>query len=139
VPAEAPLPGQPIARGRRARASEIDRRVEAGRWRVQGYYGPIRLYATEHGGNGPKALSDLDQQKFGPMLQNLDRSPSPEDTGPTSGGPYYFLVPDVVLFTTSGRTTVPAPATPLVVELRPYVGDGKHWVLLSNGQADRRP
>ena len=134
VPAGVPV----AAGGRRVQISEIDKQVEAGRWRVQAFFGALRDYAATHGGVGPNTFRDVDAKKFSYLLQGLDRSPWPDDAGKSVQGPFYFLIPGVPISTAPGGRA-PAPATPLVLELRPYVDDGKHWVLFADGRAERLP
>ena len=126
------------AAGRRVQTSAIEKRIESSRWRVQGFFPACRDYAASHGGVGPSALSDLDQKKFAYLLQMIGRSPWPEDADKTVAGPFYFLVPAVPIPRAAPRPPA-GPKTPLVLELRPYVDDGKHWVLFSDGSVERLP
>ena len=50
--------------------------------------------------------------------------------------PKYFLIPNSQLIQKSdeGQT-----AAPLVLELYPFIDDGKHWVLLNDGSTERLP
>lgn len=129
------------AGGRRVQAVEIERRVESGRGRLQALFLACRDYATAHEGKGPAAFSDLDSKKYGSLVQGLERSPWPEDSGRDTKGPFYFMVPGVPIpiSASAGRRAARGPATPLILELRPYVDDGKHWVLLSDGRTERLP
>ncbi len=141
--------GQPLdptaVAGGRVGSAQRARRVESSRWRLQSLYSPVQEYAAARGGRGPASLADLDTAKWGPLLQNLERSPWPEDASGPGGspgpdksarGPFFFLVPNVPI-PEAGRRPA-AAGTPLALELRPYVDDGKHWVLLSNGTTERR-
>ena len=125
--------------GRRVQVSETDKRIESGRWQIQRLFFPCRDYAVSHGGTGPSSFGDVDQKKFGNLASNLARSPWPEDASKTVTGPFYFLVPGVPISTsTPPRPPAAGPKTPLVLELRPYVDDGKHWVLFADGSTERR-
>jgi len=126
-----------MAPGRRLRAVELERRMASSRWRIQALFTACRDYAAAHEGQGPRAFSDLDAAKYRPLLQGVDRSPWPEDSPAEVKGPFYFLVPGVPI-PSAGRHASPGPAAPLVLELRPYVDDGKHWVLFSDGRTERR-
>jgi hypothetical protein len=123
------------ARARRVHEMEIQRRTAAGQWQLQSLFVPCREYATAHGGKGPRSFSDLDPEKYGGLVRSLASSPWPEDAGKAITDPFYFLVPGVPIQGTANQST---PGTPLVLELRPYVDDGKHWVLFSDGHAERR-
>src|SRR5882672_8880012 len=123
--------------GVRMHAVETEQRLAMGRMRLQGLYYASREYARTHNGNGPSAISDLDQAKFGSFLRDIERSPWPEDNGRDVKGPFVFLIPNVPL--PDERGTPRGPATLLALELRPFVDDGKHWVLFSDGRTERRP
>jgi len=49
-----------------------------------------------------------------------------------SKDPHYFLIPNVKLLTPKDKKR-----EPLVLELHPYINDGKHWVLFSNRKSER--
>src|SRR5882672_5137561 len=134
VPRAAP---EGVVSGVRMHAIETEKRIATGRVRLQGLYYAAREYARTHNGNGPSTISDLDQAKFGAFLREIDRSPWPEDNGRDVKGPFVFLIPNVPL--PDERGTPRGPATPLALELRPFVDDGKHWVLFSDGRTERRP
>jgi hypothetical protein len=122
--------------GRRARAARNENRVEEGRWRVQALYGPLLDYARSHAGVGPRTFAELDPKRFNGELALTRRAPWDDDRA-TPARPYMFLVPGVRMPAAArGRGAAPAPA-PLVVELRPYVDDGRHWVLFTDGTVRR--
>ena len=134
--------------GRRMLAAQTEKNIQSGSMNLWAYYSVIGNYARAHGGRGPAAFTDLNRKQARYLLDSLNRSPFPEDAGRTDLGPMYFLVPSTPIFVT-GRLEVPtartagpqpafAPRVPLILELRPYVDDGKHWVLFSNGTAERR-
>jgi len=125
--------------GRRMHAVKTERRIQSGRDHLAGLYAAIRDYAAAHGGTGPSAFGELDARKWGPLVQSQERSPWPEDAGKPVSGPFYFIVPGVAIPPETRRPIPVAPGMPLVLELRPYVDDGKHWVLLSDGRSERRP
>lgn len=137
--------------GRRVLTSHIQKNIESGRWRIQSFFAACNEYAVAHGGIGPNTFSDLDQKKWAYLFQTLTQSPWPEDMGQATMSPSFFLVPGVPIQTVPifipgapmPPPTVPpaprVPRVPLVYELRPYVDDGKHWVLFSDGTAERVP
>lgn len=128
-----------IAGGGRVQRGNTERRVESARWPLQGLFAACRDYAATHEGKGPSAFSDLDPQKYRAVVESLGRSPWPEDAGREVKGPFYFLVPDVPIPLGAGPRATTGSESPLVFELRPYVDDGKHWVLFSDGRTERRP
>ena len=122
--------------GRRTLTAHLREMTESGQWRLQPLFGPLAQYAKTHGGVGPKSLTELDRKQYGTMIDALTRSPWPEDELKPATGPYVFLAPATPLvLDASARPST--PAVPLVVELRPYVDDGRHWVLFSNGVTQR--
>jgi hypothetical protein len=146
-------PDSPSA-GRRVMAAQIQKNIESVHWRVQGLSWACRQYAVAHGGKGPSAFTDLDAKEAGYQLETLDKSPWPEDAGKPMSGPFYFLVPATPIqlpltlrFPGQQAPQVPpgTPASPpkrvervpLILELRPYVDDGKHWVAFSDGSTER--
>ena len=139
VPRVAPGDGEETVPGRRMHAVKTERRIRSASDRLVALYAGIRDYATGHGGTGPSAFGELDARKWGPFIQSLERSPWPEDAGKPVRGPFYFIVPGVAIPPATGRPIPSGQGTPLVLELRPYVDDGKHWVLLSDGRTERRP
>jgi hypothetical protein len=136
VPQAAP---EGVIAGRRVGAVETERSVDAGRGPLFALFQACRDYAVTHEGRGPDAFGDLDAKKYAYVLRLLENSPWPQDRGRSVKGPFYFLVPGVPIpLATAGRAPT-GPGTPLALELRPFVDDGKHWVLLSDGRIERRP
>ena len=136
VPQVAP---EGAAGGRRVQAVQRERSLEAGRRPMHPLFVACREYAAVHEGRGPDALSDLDSKKYASILRLLENSPWPEDSGGKVKGPFYFVVPGVAIQVAAGGRAPTGPAAPLALELRPYVDDGKHWVLFSDGRTERRP
>jgi len=142
-------PDSPSA-GRRVMAAQIQKNIESGRYRVGMFFWPCREYAAEHGGMGPRAFSDLDGKKFPWLLQELARSPWPEDAGKALAGPVVFLMPAAPFPVPMGPPGAqgdrggppvaqpkPVPRVPVILELRPYIDDGKHWVAFSDNSTER--
>jgi hypothetical protein len=122
VPEAAPE-GAPVA-GRRMRLVETEKSIAAGRNPLFPLFFACREYAASHQGRGPDALSDLDARRYAALRKTLE---------------HYFLVPGVAI-APQGRPPVSVgPATVLAVELRPFVDDGKHWVVFNDGRVERRP
>ena len=142
--------------GRRTLVTQIEKNNRSGSSRVWQLMSACLDYAPTHGGNGPASLSDLDPERHGFLVKELARSPWPEDADKPLEGPLYFLVPNTPVHATafrdspsgSGRqpqpggraavgTARPVPVVPMILELRPYIDDGKHWVGYSNGTVRR--
>ena len=122
--------------GRRAALSQVRNSVAAAPPAIVALYGPIQDYARTHAGVGPNALTDLDRNKFGYALESTTRSPWPDDADARVAGPFYFLVPGTRIPPALGPQAH-ATRTPLVIELRPYLDDGKYWVLFSDSSIER--
>ena len=109
-------------------------------------------YAREHRGIGPARIEDIediediknleDKQRLeeNDMIEYLDIT----SLNKTIYAGIWFLVPNVRIYTEwdekprrFARPSFASPSTPLLFELKPYLNDGKHWVLKSNGQAER--
>ena len=124
---------------RRVSAAQIQRSIDSGRWRVQQFYAPVVDYARTHGAVGPTAIMDLDPSKWMYVMQAFEESPWPAELGGRPPGPPYLLVPATPIPPSAASRPPQKGSTPLVLELRPYINDGKHWVLFANGAVDRVP
>ena len=123
--------------GRRMLAVENDRQVRLGRNAVSPLYWPCRDYAKQHGNVGPSVISDLDAKKYPYVMNSIQRSPYETGVKGTNG-PSVFLIPGVKFDSTPERE-IPDSETKqvLAVELRPYVDDGKYWVVHTDGSCSR--
>jgi hypothetical protein len=124
---------------RRVLAAQIQRGAESQPWPVQTFFPALQDYAGMHGGVGPNSLNDLDRQKFGYLITSLDHSPWPDDAGKPLVGPFFFVVPATPIVAPAGPQGPRRARMPLLLELRPFLDDGKHWVLLSDGSVERVP
>ena len=122
---------------RRVSAAQVQRSIDSGRWRVQQFYAPLVEYARTNGAIGPKAMTDLDPSKSMWVMEAFSQSPWPEDRSGPSRGAYYLLVPATPIPPSAASRPPQKGSAPLVLELRPYINDGKHWVLFANGAVDR--
>jgi hypothetical protein len=126
------------AAGHRTALSQVRDSVRIPPAAIQSLYFPIQDYARKHAGLGPDTFAQLDRSAFGFALNGLGQSPWPDDAGKPLTGPFFFLVPATHIPATPGPQAR-AARTPLVVELRPYLDDGKHWVLFSDASMERVP
>ncbi len=125
-------------KGRRLALAEQSRKASRARYPLRSVWHAVVDYARSHNGVGPSRIEDLEGEKSKKLLQNWHRSPWPDET--EVNGPFRFLVPGVKMtFRAEDRRGTPTNNKPLVLELRPYVDDGKHWVLSTNGRVTRVP
>ena len=128
--------------GRRWGEAVQQERIDRGRWKVSSIHWACLEYAREHGGKGPAAFSSLNSERNEYWVSRLDESPwqgrwgLPDDQQPE--GPFVFLVPEAAFRFSGTRGGVGAEDRVLLAfELRPYVDDGKHWVLYTDGTCIR--
>ena len=81
----------------------------------------------------------MDKSKFGFALDQLGKSPWPEDSGKPLTGPFFFFLPPGTHVPANSGPQAHATRTPLVLELRPFLDDGKQWVLFSDASVERVP
>ena len=130
--------------GRRMQTALRERRIEQAQWRIRSLQWACLKYAQEHDGVGPAALQDLDSKAYRYQVENLQRSPWPDLKDANDKeyeGPFVFLVPQARFqFSDQRRQRVAGDRREvLAVELRPYVDDGQHWVMYTDGTCQREP
>ncbi len=153
--------------GKRMYAALEERQIQNSRWQVQLGFEACRQYAQDGSGLGPKTIAELASMKeFAYVGERWDKSNWRNDElkdfiddEPTEG-PFVHLVPEVRFQFEEPK----APVTPedaaavagatqaqeklhrvvrrenravLAFELRPFIGDGKHWVLYTDGECER--
>ena len=119
--------------GDRTKQTEIDRKTREGGRSLRSIKYSVFLYARTHLNKGPKNFSELrkDQKKG----KKRYRAPFLKDNKIDS---VVYLVPEVEFV--FENTNVWSSATNhllLAFELRPYIDDGKHWVLYTDGVCRR--
>jgi hypothetical protein len=124
---------------RRVSASQIQRSIDSGMWRVQMFHSAIVDYARTHNATGPREITDLDPSKWMYVIEAYSQSPWPDERDRSTPGPPYFLVPATPIPPSTAGRPASKGSVPLVLELRPYINDGKHWVLFANGAVERVP
>ncbi len=124
--------------GRRAHEAALERQASFSERALLRLFHYCSEYAYGHGGRGPASVAELDKARPGSVAALFERSPYPYAVGQELKGPFYFLLPDVPLLL-NGNGAVPGQGEPLALELRPLLDDGRHFVLLNNGRAERRP
>lgn len=140
------IPPQEASRkqmGRRMSFALRDKRTDQGRWKVRSVYRACRDFASQHNGKAPTSFDDFDKEKYKHVVDRIDELPrdwldvadAEQDTGPLVA-----LIEAKFDFADSERWRVDqANRQVLAVELRPYVNDGKHWVLYTDGATLRVP
>jgi len=131
--------------GRRMTAAVRQQRIDQGRWKVRMPYHACLSFARDHNATGPAAIGNLDAEEHRYIVDYLQSFPwgdwNEAVDGERPDGPFVFLVPGAKFhFADVDRQVVPAERRELLaVELRPYVNDGKHWVLYTDGSTVREP
>ena len=126
----------PEMAARRIPAAEIQRNVNSGNYHVSQFYPSISAFAQKNSGIGPRTAMELASGSQSYLLQAFGRSPWDEEGGRPVPGPFFFLVPSQPITPPANRGGA-VSRTPVLLELRPYVGDGKHWVLYADGHTER--
>jgi hypothetical protein len=132
--------------GRRMTAALRQQRIDQGQWKVRMPYQACLSFARAHNATGPAAVAELDTEEHRYVVENLQSYPpwwnwDEAADGELPDGPFVFLVPGAKFhFADAEKQVVPAERRELLaVELRPYVNDGKHWVLYTDGSTVREP
>lgn len=137
------VPAAPIIdeqMGSRLTAVMEKKQTQKGRYLVQQLLWPCTEFAKKNNGIGPSSINELDAKRHQYMLKNLNRSPYDQMAGGEITGPFVFLVPRVKFrFEENKRYPRAKNRDVLAYELRPYVDDGKHWVLYTDGSCQRQP
>ena len=152
--------------GERMYAAIEERQIRHGRWQVQMGFEACRQFAQEGDGVGPESIDRLAQdERWEHLSIRWDAAPWRTnevadliDEDPLQGQFIHLIPnvrfdfvephdeptddePDVAAASTAKRSTrmsVPSDRrTELAFELRPFVGDGKHWVLYTDGKCER--
>jgi hypothetical protein len=110
--------------GSRVHRAEIQRQTEQERWPLWSLYRACADYAVSNKNVGPNSWEELRSRSRHHYIEILDQMTT-----------NFFLIPGVPI-PINGGTGTPA-RSPLALQLRPLVADGKHWVLYNNGQSDR--
>ncbi|PAY21265.1 hypothetical protein CKO51_01415 [Rhodopirellula sp. SM50] len=135
--------------GKRMYAALEERQIRNGRWQVQMGFEACRQYAQDGQGVGPGSIADLAKdkrwdyvaQRWGTANFRIEELTDFIDSQPLEG-PFVHLIPDVrfqfSLSQPKQRQIVAREnRTVLAFQLRPFVDDGKHWVLYTDGQCER--
>ncbi len=129
--------------GRRMAEALRQQRIDTSRWRIRMLHQACLQYARTHAGSGPASVDDLDREQFRYVVDSLQEMPWGDWDAAAEGerpeGPFVFLVPKARFhFLDDERQAVPAERRELLaMELRPYVNDGEHWVLYTDGACVR--
>lgn len=122
---------------RRIPAAEIQRNLNSGSYHVSQFYPAISAFAQTHAGIGPSTATEIATGSSSYLMQMFGRSPWDEEAGRPVPGPFFFLIPSQPITAPANRGGGNVSRTPVLLELRPYVGDGKQWVLYADGHTER--
>ena len=133
--------------GARELAARIEQTVQSARWSLTTHHGLLQNYAQQNGDRGPASLADpalLELVANGGSPRRPDAANRPSNTKYEAERIEQFrkstadlgLVPNASLPPASSGTR---PRTPLLLELAPALDDGQHWVLYTDGSAQRVP
>lgn len=107
--------------GRRmSRRAEL-KEIESAQWPLRQLSWPISLFAEKHDGRLPKSLEEIKKEIGEHSLKQLAES--------------YHVFQDRLAIDLKQTA---ADARIVAFETTPVIDDGKHWVLLSNGNTERR-
>jgi len=154
--------GQPGLRhlGNRMYAALQEREIQNGRWTVQWGFEGCREFAQEKNGIGPELIADFSQDTRWEHLADGWGAPSrrldglQEFVDASDQGSSVFLIPQVRFRFSPSQTQPDSPEQDspefderkvvleenrdvLAFELRPFVDDGMHWVLWTDGNCER--
>ncbi len=124
---------------KKARASkQTEQKLRMGLDAIRHLSTPIRYHALTHGHVGPESFADLVQDDSKRITRIIARPPWGALSRKQGDAPYLFLMPNVP-FAFSGESNVvnTKDRLPLILELIPFVDDGKHWVLFTDGTCER--
>ncbi|MDV6029976.1 MAG: hypothetical protein F9B45_07685 [Phycisphaera sp. RhM] len=135
--------------GKRMYAALQERQIRNGRWQVQMGFEACRQYAQDGQGVGPGSIADLAKdkrwgyvaQRWGTANFRIEELSDFIDSEPLEG-PFVHLIPNVRFqFSPSQpkqrQTVARENRSVLAFQLRPFVDDGEHWVLYTDGQCER--
>ena len=126
-----------LAEGRRMHAATVQSQIRAGRQSVASVYWQLLRYAREHDGRTPERIEALANPENLLRLRR-DGPWAWRRNGQTPQGPFFQILPARFEFDDDTRRTVRDDKRQIVVvELRPYIDDGKHWVQYTDGTAAR--
>ncbi len=159
-------PSRLMQLGNRMYAALAERQNQIERWQVAMGFEACREFAQERNGVGPRVIGDLASDRgWNSVSEHWDTryrlinelTDFIDDV--QDEGPFVHLIPevhfqfaeptDLTSLPKLGQATVPelnskprlvVPAEdrdPLAFELRPFVDDGKHWVLYTDGSCER--
>ncbi|MEM0926772.1 MAG: hypothetical protein AAGJ83_12100, partial [Planctomycetota bacterium] len=150
-------PGMLRRLGKRMYAALEERQIQSERWNLQGGFEDCRIFAQEHDGRGPKSLTQIYQQRaeanrstwrWGERATLIRQLRDRFDDDHLEG-PCVHLIADVRFDFQPVQTSDDDDQRPvrrtvgrqdrklLAFQLRPFINDGKHWVLYTDGSTER--
>lgn len=136
----APEAAAPQFAGERMARVKREEDINQGRYAVQRLYYTCIEHARKHDGLGPATIQELDKRHAESIEQSINNSPWSQSDHKKIEGPFVFLIPEVKFDfeddLKQGRVLL-SKRVVLAIELRPYIDDGKHWVVYTDGICER--
>lgn len=117
---------------------EKERKIKNGSSLLRSFYNPLKKYAQQHEYVGPTLFSDLDPIKNKRIIE-LNEKTWTKRFEEELDGKFAFLIPGVIFHREKNQRQQLARSKRkrLMIELQPYVDDGKHWILYNDGSIQR--
>lgn len=133
-----PMEARRRPKGRHMVALELERTIQRGRYPLHSLISACREYAMNNENRGPAVVVDLDGKKYSNLFKSLNSSPWRLNEKEKARGPFFYLIPNVQFTFVDNEKRVRGENRELLAfALRPYVGDGKHWVAYTDGTHER--
>jgi hypothetical protein len=120
------------------RQMEAEQKIQIGSSLLRSFYASLEGFAKSHDYVGPTSFSDLDPIKDKRVIE-LNAKAWMKQFDEKLSGEFAFLIPGVTVGSkkdSRGRLPL-SEREKLMLELRPYVEDGKHWILYNDGSVER--
>ncbi len=119
---------------------EREQKINIGSSVLRSLYYPLQRYAKDHSSVGPASFADLDLNKKKDNLSiELNKKRWQKRYNEQVSGDFAFLIPKVSFGSekNANQRMVRSRKNKLMVEMHPYVEDGKQWVLYTDGSVER--
>lgn len=118
---------------------EKERKIQAGSSLLRSFYSTLKKYAEQHEFVGPTSFSDLDPVKDKRIIE-VNKKTWTKRYDKELTGEFAFLIPGVTFSSekSARRRMLRSQREILMIELQPYVDDGKHWILFNDGSVERK-
>ncbi len=122
-----------LPRGRMAQKIELNKRVKRASSSMSALYWAHRqLHDPIYKANQSERNIKRNE---GVIKETINKSPWPQDRASTGRGPYFLLVDGIDW--TQNRSGRANRTEIMIIELHPYLDDGKHYIMRANGRSER--